>query len=162
MSNEKMGHIQTKSTNTNTQIPSEPQKAERENMADYNARLGEISRMKNKDFAKASIRLLQSAGVLNEKAIAELTDPNYCLNYLSHQRPILAEAPAFGYVADEYVTDNCGNLRYYRNLGLKFETQRYVVSNDWYGLGKSGRDNRKPFVNWMRNRLANVSRDTVS
>lgn len=107
--------------------------------------------LRNKEFAFACIDMLKTSSTL-ETDLACLLDSNFCKLNLKHSFAILKDAT--GKTSEEIralVRDSHGNRRYYERV-LMANNRTYVISNDWYGLGMHGRDNRTPFVNWVRDR----------
>lgn len=105
----------------------------------------------NKKFAFACMDVLKESSTLGTD-IKHLLDSNYCRQSLKHSFAILKDAT--GKTPDEIrvlVRDSHGNRRYYESV-LMLNGGTYVISNDWYGLGNGGRDNRTPFAQWVRER----------
>ena len=105
----------------------------------------------NKKFAFACMDVLKGSSTL-ETDIKHLLDSNFCRQSLKHSFAILKDAT--GKTPDEIrvlVRDSHGNRRYYESV-LMLNGGTYVISNDWYGLGNGGKDNRTPFAQWVRDR----------
>ena len=62
---------------------------------------------------------------------------------------------------DKLVRDGDGRQRYYKQV-IHLGQGEYVVTNDWYGLGKAKRDTRTPFLAWASLRIGGYSWNEIS
>ena len=114
--------------------------------------------MKNKDFAMKCMQLLKDHSSTLEMDIKALMDADYCKQTLEHSFAILKCVTGMsGEGISTAARDSHGNRRYYESP-IPIGNESYIISNDWYGLGVSGRDNRTPFIKWIRRRTTSGHR----
>lgn len=104
-------------------------------------------KMKNKDFAYQTIRIL----IENKcgDSIKRLTDPDFCKIKFDMNFPILQKVCSYGSIPREEFLDVSGNRRYYPEPITVFGN-RYIVCNDWYYNGKTNRrDTRTAYLDWV-------------
>lgn len=109
----------------------------------------ELEWLDNKQFAYSCLQLLKETGHLAEAEIQILTDEDECKRrFCCSKFPILSEVSLHGVITDDDCYDDHGRQRFYKD---KFYAcnRAFVVSNHWYGPGKSMPDNRTPFMNWV-------------
>ena len=53
---------------------------------------------------------------------------------------------------DAVSRDENGCQSYYKDT-IRIGKKDYIVMNDWYGKGKTGRNNRDSFLNWLSERI---------
>ena len=118
-------------------------------------RIALIAKMKNKDFAISSIKLLAEEGLTPEADAEMLLDPDICyLKFTASNKAVLQDATGLNdNEIDEASRDDNGKQRYYK-VRIHIGQKDYIVMNDWYGKGETtGRNNRGPFLNWLSGRL---------
>ena len=103
----------------------------------------------NKEFAFGCLNLLIEKGCLNETDIRILTSESECKWIFSCSKfPILSEVSPIGVLVDADCYDERGRQRFYKEK-IYVSGHAFVVSNHWYGPGKSRPDNRTPFLEWV-------------
>lgn len=109
----------------------------------------DIERLDNKEFAYSCMTLLKEKGCLNEAEIQILTSEEKCkrLFYCS-KYPVLSEVSLQGQLEDADCYDERGRQRFYKEK-IYAVNRAFVVSNHWYGPGKSMTDNRTSFLKWV-------------
>ena len=116
-------------------------------------RIDPLSVMRNKEFAMKCIQLLKDGSPTLDADISALTDAEYCKQVLEHSFAILKCVTGMSLDGVKVeARDRHGNRRYYESP-IPIGDESYIVSNDWYGLGVGGRDNRTPFIKWVRERV---------
>ena len=117
-------------------------------------KIARIAKLKNRDFALASIMLLAEEGMTPEADAEMLLDPEICnLKFTASNKAVLQDVTGLG--ADEIDAisrDENGDQRYYK-CPIRIGQKDYIVMNDWYGKGKTGRNNRELFLNWLSGRI---------
>lgn len=109
----------------------------------------DFERLDNKKFAYSCLALLIKKSCLSEAEIRILTSENECKRlFCCSKFPILSEVPVNGVLEDADCYDDHGRQRYYKEKILA-NGRTFVVSNHWYGPGKSMADNRTPFLQWV-------------
>ncbi|WMJ22876.1 hypothetical protein RBG61_12910 [Paludicola sp. MB14-C6] len=108
----------------------------------------------NKQFIFQCLDILDSNNLINDKTMNILTSDTLCHSKFYCQYPILQEVDKYDVVEKELSHDATGNRRYYPNKFI-IKGRAYIVTNDWYYRNKSNRDNRTPFVKWMKDIIAN-------
>lgn len=116
-------------------------------------RIDPLSVMRNKEFAMKCIQLLKDGSPTLDADISALMDAEYCKQVLEHSFAILKCVTGMSLDGVKVeARDRHGNRRYYESP-IPIGDESYIVSNDWYGLGVGGRDNRTPFIKWVRERV---------
>ena len=107
--------------------------------------------MKNKQFAFACAELLKGSRAL-DRSLDFLLDERRCKEELDHSWPVLVDVTHMS-ASERYsaTRDASGKMRYYKDT-VELGGRMFLLSNDWY-YNKSKRDNRTPFVNWLRTQL---------
>lgn len=106
----------------------------------------DFEKLTNKKFAYACLDLLKKKGRLNEPEIRILTNEDQCKKlFCCSKFPVLSEVTINDSLADADCYDDYGRQRYYKEK-IEAEGRAFVVSNHWYGPGKSMSDNRTPFL----------------
>jgi hypothetical protein len=108
-----------------------------------------FERLDNKKFAYSCLNLLNEKGSLTEAEIQILASEEVCKRlFCCSKFPVLSEVSLHGQleVADCY--DERGRQRFYKEK-IYADGRAFVVSNHWYGPGKSMPDNRSPFLQWV-------------
>ena len=118
--------------------------------------LKEIETYKNEKFILTCLDLLDKAGKLDEYMIGCLTDGSWCLKneFMDRDKPILKEIPLETTAADlrELIKDGTSQSRYYASTKI-FNGKKYMITNYWYGPRTKHKDNRTPFLDWIRLQL---------
>lgn len=122
----------------------------------------ELSKVGNKEFAFRCLTMLIEHDCIQEDDLAMLTDAAECKKrFSSNYFPVLNEVSVYGELTDDDCCDDRGRQRYYRK---KFIIRRraFVVTNHWYGAGKSMPDNRMPFMEWVMGKIVTIHRPVKS
>lgn len=124
--------------------------------------LDRVAELENKQFAFACMRLLENAGATTSENLAKLQEPVFCKREFDMQFPILKNVAEseIGEI-DRLVRDGDGRQRYYKQV-IRLGQGEYVVTNDWYGLGKTKRDTRTPFLSWISLKIGGHSWKEIS
>lgn len=112
-----------------------------------------IENFDNKQFAFHCLNLLKNSGNLNSKTLNILTNAELCKKYFSASSNFAVLKKVQLNISKDELKECCsvnGRLRYYQNLFI-INSEAYVVTNHWYGPGKSMPDNRTPFLRWVEN-----------
>lgn len=108
-----------------------------------------FERLDNKKFAYSCLNLLKDKGCLTEEMIQILTDEEECKRLFCFSKfPILSEVSLQGPLENADCYDERGRQRFYKEK-IYAAGRAFVVSNHWYGPGKSMPDNRTPFLQWV-------------
>jgi len=111
----------------------------------------ELTEMSNKSFAFTCLNQVKEAGGFTETVLQILTSAASCRDWFRCSGfAVLMEVPAGCSEAElRKMCHFAGRRRYYQD---RFETggRTFVVSNHWYGPGRSMPDNRTPFLEWVR------------
>jgi hypothetical protein len=109
----------------------------------------DFERLDNKRFAYSCLAILNEKSCLNEVEIRILTSEDECKRlFCCSKFPILSEVPLHGALEDADCYDDHGRQRFYKDK-IFADGRAFVVSNHWYGPGKSMPDNRTPFLQWV-------------
>ncbi|MBR3234544.1 MAG: HNH endonuclease [Atopobiaceae bacterium] len=109
-----------------------------------------IDTVGNKDFASRCLEHLESHDLNLRKDLDTLCSKEGCKSAFNHDQALLKRVDS---AVDQAATreDGHGYARYYATpknlLG-----QCFLISKEWYGLGKNERDNRTPFLKWVLSR----------
>ena len=122
----------------------------------------DYEQLDNKKFAYSCLALLNDQGCLNEAEILILTSEDECKRIFHRSKfPILLEVPLQGTFEDAEGFDELDRQRFYKEK-IYAAGRAFVVSNHWYGPGKSMTDNRTPFLKWVTKKQNNKSASEVS
>ncbi len=109
----------------------------------------DFERLDNKRFAYSCLTFLSEKNCLHKAEIRILMSEDECKRLFNCSKfPILSEVPLHGALEDADCYDNYGRQRFYKDK-IFLDGRAFVVSNHWYGPGKSMPDNRTPFLQWV-------------
>lgn len=100
----------------------------------------------NKEFSYSCISILIEKQ--RPADIIKLTDPIFCKQKFHMKYAILKEVPLIENIPKETFLDHTLKRRYYPEPIVAYG-KNYILCNDWYYKGKSKRDTRTNFVNWV-------------
>lgn len=111
---------------------------------------------KNEKFAKEAMKILAEYVGFTDEIIAKMTDVEWSRKITRRALPLLLEVPLGSTSEDieKLIMDSSGHNRFYPDL-YNILGKNYVIINNWFYNGKSGIDNRTPFVEWIKELLAN-------
>ncbi|ARK20940.1 hypothetical protein [Sporosarcina ureae] len=102
----------------------------------------------NKQYAYALFQKLIEKKCLSDGDINLLIDAERCkLSFCCSNVPILSEVSVEGPLQKKDCYDNYGRQRFYKEKVI-INSRAFVITNHWYGPGKSMPDNRTPFEHW--------------
>lgn len=117
----------------------------------------EIETLKNEDFILRCFSLLKAEGKLDEHTLNCLSDGDWCMqmDFMQRAKPILKQIPLQTTEQEFRILrlDGTSQSRYYSHT-LLVNNKRYMITNYWYGPQTNHRDNRTPFMNWVRQKLS--------
>lgn len=115
----------------------------------------ELEKMPNKKFIYECLNQLIQNHSFGSSEINILTNGEECARLFrcSSGFPVLMEIPinAGETEINAVCYDGTKRQRYYKDV-FHYNGRAFVVSNHWYGSGKSMPDNRTPFMYWVLSR----------
>ena len=118
---------------------------------------------KNEKFAKEAMRILSEKVGFTAEMITKMTDIEWSRKITRRALSLLLEIPVDSTSEDieKLITDSNGHNRYYPDV-YDILGKKYVIINNWFYNGKSGIDNRTPFVEWIKELLADKGVSVLS
>lgn len=108
---------------------------------------------KNAEYGKTIMSICEKYQLFTDEDLLILTDKKCSAELFHSEYAMLKQIPDTSKV-DFYIRDNKGRNRYYVETYV-FRGKHYVFTSQLYGKGKSHRDNRTPFYQWIMHKLEN-------
>ena len=112
--------------------------------------LRDVDELANKGFVSRCLAYLESHSASLKADLETLCSKKECKSAFNHDQALLKQVDDVANQARARKDDN-GHPRYYATP-ITIHGRLYLVSSEWYGLGKTGRDNRTPFLEWVLSR----------
>ena len=116
----------------------------------------DIESYKNEDFVLKCLSLLNDAGKLDDYTVNCLTDGNWCLKkeFMQREKSVLKEIPMNTTEKEFKILrlDGTSQSRFYSHT-IIINNKKFMITNYWYGPTTNHKDNRTPFLNWVKKQL---------